>query len=103
MINPGMNLISRLTLNSTRVALFPLKSLTLNGAWRSIQCSLEVRDGGIREISAAELMMKVTISSFLSLPLRKYFVPLFSDAMQTVGTTSSATGSDADDASARRR
>ena len=36
--------------------------------------------------------MKVTIFSVSSLPLTKYFVPLFSDATHTVGMT----GSDAD-------
>ena len=44
------------------------------------------------EISAAESRMKVTIFSVSSLPLTKYFVPLFSDATLTVGMT----GSDAD-------
>ena len=44
------------------------------------------------EISAAESRMKVTIFSVSSLPLTKYFVPLFSDATHTVGMT----GSDAD-------
>ena len=44
------------------------------------------------EMSAAESRMKVTIFSVSSLPLTKYFVPLFSDATLTVGMT----GSDAD-------
>ena len=44
------------------------------------------------EMSAAESRMKVTIFSVSSLPLTKYFVPLFSDATHTVGMT----GSDAD-------
>ena len=54
-------------------------------------------------VSAAELMIKVTVFSFSSLPLIKYFVPFLSDATQTVGITAPATGSDAEDARARRR
>ena len=41
------------------------------------------------EMSAAESRMKVTIFSVSSLPLTKYFVPLFSDATLTVGMTGS--------------
>ena len=54
-------------------------------------------------MSAAESMMKVTVFSFSSLPLIKYFVPFLSDATQTVGIAAPATGSDAGDARARRR
>ena len=54
-------------------------------------------------MSAAESMIKVTVFSFSSLPLIKYFVPFLSDATQTFGIAAPVTGSDAGDARARRR
>ena len=49
-------------------------------------------------MSAAESRMKVTIFSVSSLPLTKYFVPLFSDATHTVGMTGSGANGEEDDA-----
>ena len=80
-----------------------LKSSTLNGVGRAFHRVFEVREGGIMLMSADESKIKVTILSFPSLPLIKYFAPFLSDATQTVGIAAPATGSDAGDARARRR